>query len=122
MRFIVDECTGPLLARWLREHGHDVFSVFEEARGITDDLVIQKANEENRILVTNDKDFGEKVFKSNMNHKGVILLRLQDERSKAKIEILNKLLGEYSDKLPGKFVVVTERQVRFAGEIYSSLK
>lgn len=33
MRFLVDECTGPSVARWLREQGHDVFSVFEQARG-----------------------------------------------------------------------------------------
>lgn len=35
MRFLVDECTGPAVARWLREHQHDVFSVYEEARGMT---------------------------------------------------------------------------------------
>ena len=61
MRFLVDECTGPAVARWLREKGHDVFSVFEQARGMQDDVVIAKAFEENRILITNDKDFGEKV-------------------------------------------------------------
>lgn len=37
MRFIVDECTGPKVARWLRDQGHEVFSVYEEARGIADD-------------------------------------------------------------------------------------
>ena len=119
MRFIIDECAGPHLARWLRDQGHDVFSIFEESRGITDDLVIKKALKENRILVTNDKDFGEKVFKNNMHHKGVILLRLQDERSRMKIEIFKKLLNEYAEKLPGKFVVVTERQVRFAAGMRS---
>jgi predicted nuclease of predicted toxin-antitoxin system len=122
MRFIIDECTGPHLARWLRDKGHDVFSVFEESRGITDDLIIKKALEENRILVTNDKDFGEKVFKNNLRHTGIILLRLQDERSQMKIEAFKKLLNGYSEKLPGKFVVVTERQIRFAGALYSLSK
>ncbi len=32
MRFLVDECTGPVVAQWLREQGYDVFSVFEESR------------------------------------------------------------------------------------------
>jgi len=32
MRFLVDECTGPKVARWLREQGHEVFSVYDEAR------------------------------------------------------------------------------------------
>ena len=37
MRFLVDECTGSKVARWLRGENHDVFSVFDEARGMTDD-------------------------------------------------------------------------------------
>lgn len=43
MRFIVDECTGPAVAHWLRQEGHEVFSVYEEARGMDDDEIIQKA-------------------------------------------------------------------------------
>ena len=34
MRFLVDECTGPSVAEWLRNQKHEVFSVFEEARGM----------------------------------------------------------------------------------------
>jgi len=44
MRFLVDECTGPKVAAWLRAEGHEVFSVFDEARGVEDDQVIQKGN------------------------------------------------------------------------------
>ena len=43
MRFLVDECAGPALGLWLRNEGHDVFSVFEQARGISDDAVIRRA-------------------------------------------------------------------------------
>ena len=62
MRFLVDECTGPAVARWLEERDHDVFSVYDEAPGIPDEEVLQRAYREQRILVTNDKDFGEKVY------------------------------------------------------------
>jgi len=65
----------------LHEQGHEVFSVYEEARGIDDEEVIQKAFAENWILITNDKDFGEKVYREQHPHKGVALLRLEDERS-----------------------------------------
>jgi hypothetical protein len=34
MRFLVDECTGPTVAGWLREQQHEVFSVYEQARGM----------------------------------------------------------------------------------------
>ena len=46
MRFIVDECTGPAVASWLKDHGHEVFSVYDEARGMSDKGVIQKARDE----------------------------------------------------------------------------
>jgi len=60
MRFLVDECTGPEVARWLLDHKHVVFSVYDETRCMEDDDIIQKAFTEDWILVTNDKDFGEK--------------------------------------------------------------
>jgi predicted nuclease of predicted toxin-antitoxin system len=78
MRFLVDECTGPAVAVWLRDNNHEVFSVFEDARGMDDDSIIQKAGEENWILITNDKDFGDKVYRDGRLHKGIILLRLED--------------------------------------------
>ena len=62
MKFLVDECTGPAVAHWLEQQGHDVFSVYDQARGIQDDRVIEIAEIEERILITNDRGFGEKVF------------------------------------------------------------
>jgi len=113
MRFLVDECTGPAVAIWLRDNDHEVFSVFEEARGMDDDDIIRKALKENWILITNDKDFGEKVYRDGRLHRGIILLRLEDERSSLKVQALSRLLQKYSDRLPDSFVVVTEKQVRF---------
>lgn len=114
MRFLVDECAGPAVAQWLRAQKHEVFSVYEEARGMEDDEVITKAFAENWILITNDKDFGEKIYRERRPHKGVVLLRLEDERAANKIAILQRLLEGYAERLTDQFVVVTERQVRFA--------
>ena len=47
MRFLVDECTGSRVAAWLREIGHDAFSVYDKARGATDDEILSKAFAEN---------------------------------------------------------------------------
>lgn len=114
MRFLVDESTGPAVARWLRGQGHDVFSVYEHARGMSDDDIIRKAYDENWILITNDKDFGEKVYRDRRPHKGVVLLRLDDERAIVRVETIRRLLENYSERLADKFVVVTERRIRFA--------
>lgn len=113
MRFIVDECTGVRVADWLRQEGYQVFSVYEQARGITDDAIAQKAVEENWIVITNDKDFGEKVYRDRSPHRGIILLRLKDERSSNKIEVLKRLFSLYLPRIPNSFAVVTETQVRF---------
>jgi predicted nuclease of predicted toxin-antitoxin system len=114
VRFLVDECTGPKVARWLREQGYEVFSVYEEARGMDDEEIIVKALDENWILITNDKDFGEKVHREDRSHRGVVFLRLKDERAKNKIETLRRLLEAYADRISDCFVVVTETRVRFA--------
>ena len=114
MRFLVDECTGPLVARWLREQGHEVFSVYETARGMNDDTILEKTFSEDWILITNDKDFGEKVYREGRSHHGIIVLRLQDERVANKINCLERLLRAYPERLYDHFVVVTEKQIRFA--------
>ena len=72
MRFIVDECTGPKVAQWLRDQNYEVFSVFNEMRGIDDETILQKAFRENWILITNDKDFGEKVYREHFPHHGIV--------------------------------------------------
>lgn len=114
MRFLVDDRTGPSVARWLRSKGHEVFSVYEQDRGAKDEAILQRACVENWILITNDKDFGEKVYRERHPHNGVIFLRLDDERSGNKIGTLEKLLKNHADQIAGQFVVVTESRVRFA--------
>ena len=66
------------------------------------------------ILITNDKDFGEKVYRERRPHRGVVLLRLDDERASSKIAVIRRLLGDYAEQLPDRFLVVTETRVRFA--------
>ena len=114
MRFLVDESTGPRVAEWLAGQGHEVFSVYQSARGWDDESIVQKAFAENWILITNDKDFGDKVFREHKPHRGIVLLRLTDERAVVKVEVLAHLLELYSARLQDQFVVVTENGVRFA--------
>jgi predicted nuclease of predicted toxin-antitoxin system len=114
MRLLVDESTGPAVAHWLRGRGHEVFSVYEQARGMDDDALVVMAFEQQMILITNDKDFGEEIYRQRRQHCGVVLLRLRDERAASKIRVLQSLLTHYADQLSGHFVVATESRVRFA--------
>src|SRR5262245_37970462 len=112
MRFLVDQCTGPAVARWLREQGHEVFSVFDEAQGLPDNAILDKAFAEDWIIVTNDKDFGDLIFRDARKHKGIVLLRLDDERTVSKIAALQRLLEAHAADLPGHFAVVRETLIR----------
>ena len=100
------------MARWLRTLGHDVRSVYDENPGLSDDEVLLWAEREARVLITNDKDFGELVFRDERSHAGVILLRIEDERPANKKAVLGKLLLGHGEDILRSFVVVTDGAVR----------
>jgi|YNPBryulayer2012_1023412.scaffolds.fasta_scaffold25803_2 predicted nuclease of predicted toxin-antitoxin system len=112
MRFLVDECTGPSVARWLREQGYDVFSVYEQARGIDDTAIMEIATRENRIIITNDKEFGARVVREHRTSCGVLLLRLRDERTANKIRVIGQVLRDHGAQLQGNLIVASERRIR----------
>ena len=122
MCFLVDECTRPNAAAWLRGQDYEVFSAYEQSRGADDDVLLEKAFLEDWILITNDKDFGEKVYRERRPHRGVVFLRLDDERAANKIRVLERLLSQYAEHLEDRFVVVTDDRVRFSGVVDLSPK
>jgi len=109
MRFLVDECTGKRLAKLLEKESHDVLFVGDVMPSASDDEVIRKAEKENRILITDDRDFGELVFRLGKPTKGVILLRTGVNPEK-RLKALVKLLRNY--EIAEKFVVLKEDSVR----------
>lgn len=54
------------------------------------------------------------IFREARKHVGVVFMRLHDERTPSKIEVLSRLLDQYEAQLAGSFVVVTETTVRFS--------
>jgi predicted nuclease of predicted toxin-antitoxin system len=117
MKFLVDECVGSSVATFLKNKKHEVFSVFDDWRGANDDEILEKCFLENFIIITSDKDFGEMVYRQQKVHKGVILLRCEPNKFFKKIEVLEKLLHHYSNKLENNFVVVTNEKVRIIQQI-----
>lgn len=67
---------------------------------------------EGRIVVTNDKDFGEMVFRSGRAHRGVVLLRLRDERAENKVRMMKVALAQVGEGLRNHYVLVTEAGIR----------
>jgi predicted nuclease of predicted toxin-antitoxin system len=120
MRFLVDECIGPSVVRWLRENNHDATSAYENCRGWSDESILEKAYSEGRIVVTIDKDFGEMVFRRKLNNCGVILLRSRFSGPSKKISMMQKILSVPEGKISGRFVVITETAIRIVGMVKKS--
>jgi predicted nuclease of predicted toxin-antitoxin system len=112
MRFLLDESADLPLQAHLRAAGHDATAIAHEYPGALDDeAVLDIAVREDRILITNDRDFGELVFRRRLPHRGVILFRLGDEAIHVKIAWLDHVLVAYADRLLD-FIVINDRGVR----------
>lgn len=107
MKFITDENLGIRVPKYLRTLGYDVISAIEVALSKPDTDILYIANEEDRIILTTDKDFGELVFKEGLAHSGVILLRLKDESVENKKRVLLRELKS-GKNLKGKFTRVRD--------------
>lgn len=84
MNFLADEsCAGPVI-RALREVGHDVVAIAEVAKGEPDEQVLERALNEKRVLITEDRDFGELVYARGRSSAGVILVRFHSRARRAK--------------------------------------
>jgi len=112
MRFVVDESTGRGVAEFLRASGFDVTFVPETMPSADDVDILSFAVREQRIVVTNDKDFGELVFRSGMQHAGVVLFRLDDESAANRVRMAKIAVERYGRQMAGCFVVVTEETIR----------
>ncbi len=112
MRFLLDENAEFRLAAFLVERGHDVTSIAHDyPGGLADHEVLAIARRESRILITNDRDFGELIIRRRLAHAGVIFFRLGTQDPQAKLDRLASVLADYSAQLD-QFLVVTERRVR----------
>ena len=74
--------------------------------------ILKIANKENRLVITMDKDFGELVYNSGISHSGVLLLRLENEKSAVKIKVLSEILTEFGEKLMNNFSVYHNNKLR----------
>jgi predicted nuclease of predicted toxin-antitoxin system len=112
MNLLIDESVDRQTVARLRQEGHDVLYVAEMEPGITDDLVLNRANERGALLVTADKDFGELVYRRGQINAGVLLIRLLGLSNEKKAEIVATTIREHADELPQAFSVVSPSSIR----------
>ena len=112
MRWLADECVDAALVTRLRGAGHDVSYIAEIASGVTDTEALRRAQEEERLFLTEDKDFGELVFRFKRAAPGVVLLRIDPEKAHLKWTRLASAIAKLGEGLFGRFVVIEEARFR----------
>lgn len=112
MRFVADEGVDLQIVKALRAKGHDVLYIAETNSGESDDVILDFANTQNRILITRDKDFGELIFRESMVHSGIILNRLYQLKAKEKAILVVAVVEKYGEQLANSFTVIQPEKVR----------
>jgi predicted nuclease of predicted toxin-antitoxin system len=111
-RFLADESCDFAAVRALRADGFDVVAVVEHSPGATDDQVIALSLKEGRVLLTEDKDFGQLVFAANRKSSGVLLIRFPaSARGTLGARVVETVQRE-QNRLGGAFVVLQPHRTR----------
>lgn len=112
MKFLVDASSDARLVLHLRDRGHDVTRVgWDYPRSLADVEVLAIARREERILITDDRDFGELVFRLCRPHAGILYFRLNTTRLSVLLARLDDVLAHHQEQLH-RFLVVTRNDVR----------
>ncbi len=112
MLAVADESVDFGLIIRLRELRITVLSVTEENSGINDAQVLKIAIENQCLLITEDKDFGELTHRLKLDHKGILLIRLIQLPRTERIELVAQMIVEHFSEFSNSFSVIDNRGVR----------
>jgi len=114
VRFLADESCDFAVVRALRGIGHDVLAVSEIYPRAEDSFVINLALKKGRILITEDKDFGQLVFAYGRKTRGIILIRYPSKNRRKLSEDMVNVIKRFGRHLKGNFLTVRPGQVRIS--------
>ncbi len=112
MRFLADENISRSMVERIRDMGHVVDLVASSHQGAMDSVVLRMSTDDNEVLLTEDKDFGELVFRQRQATTGVILIRLHGWPRDRKAELVMSTIAAYGPALVGSFTVIGTDRVR----------
>lgn len=112
MRFLADENFLGNAVLALQQQGHDVLWIRINAPGSSDQEILVRAQAEERIILTFDKDFGELAFRFGLPAtSGIILFHLPLLKPTSLIRIVISVLATRSD-WSGLFTVIESDRIR----------
>lgn len=114
---MADESCDFSVIRALRAAGYSVKAIAEISPSLLDEVVLELAVAEKRLLITEDKDFGEWVFAHQRAMTGVLLIRYPASMRSLMVEAVIDLTGGYAPELDGSFTVLEPGRARIRKKI-----
>lgn len=112
-RLLADENLPFASVVLLRSKGYDVLAISEHAPGTADVDILRLAREQDRVLVTFDRDFGELVYRDLAPvPPAIIYLRLPPSTPDEPGRLIAALLADETLQITGRFSVVTPDGLR----------
>ena len=109
---LADENIDHSLISLLRNNGFNVISIYEEFRGYSDSEIIEFSKNPPRIILTEDKDFGEWVFSHHQKNISVILLGYNFKETEIIGKVLLNVLKQRIESLWGAFTTISTNKIR----------
>ena len=98
---------------FLKSQGYNVLSIGTDYAGISDAEVMEIAIEEQRLILTFDRDYGELIFNKEYRPKqGVVYLRLEDYESDYPGKLVNSIIREHSFDFSNALTVIDKHGIR----------
>ncbi len=112
MNFVADEGVDDIIVQKLRAAPHSVVFIKEDFPGVDDNTVLAIAESKKCILITQDKDFGELVFRVKLLHSGIILLRLSGIKPFEKAKLVVDAIAAHATEIENSFTVINKNHIK----------
>jgi predicted nuclease of predicted toxin-antitoxin system len=112
LRLLIDHNVGRGVAAALHRSGYDVAFADDVDPHLSDVAILRWAVEEQRVIVTQDHDFGALVYRSGQPHAGVLLLRMPSSTRDERLQTLLWILENHASSLQGRFSVFENDRLR----------
>jgi len=120
MKILLDTCIWGCAMRHLQELGHDVIWSGEWERDPGDSEILRIAHKEGRVLITQDKDFGELAIVFREPHAGII--RLVGIAAREQARYVHYVIKRYEAELEQGAIVTIDSdrlRIRLSGKTWS---
>ena len=112
MILLADESVARAIIDKLRSDGYSLVAIAEVSPSITDARVLSESDRTQALLITEDKDFGELVYRHGASHQGVVLIRLAGLSRAVRVDLVSEAFRQHAAEFVGAFTVITSSGIR----------